>query len=62
MSFKAGFAIHDARHYQGLLGESSPIKTDVEKNFMEIYFESEVLNVIQDKLKSMNSKFVHNIR
>ncbi|HOI41245.1 MAG TPA: VOC family protein [Methanobacterium sp.] len=61
VSFKAGFAIHDARHYQELLRESSPIKTDVKKNFMELYFESDDLEGIQDKLESDNVRFVHKI-
>lgn len=61
VSFKAGFAIHDARHYQELLRESSPIKTDVKKNFMELYFESDDLEGIQDKLESNNVRFVHKI-
>lgn len=61
VSFKAGFAIHDAQHYQGLLGESSPINTDVEKNFMELYFESEDLDGIQGNLETNNVQFVHKI-
>ncbi len=52
VSFKAGFAIHDVKHYQGLLRESSPIKTDVKKNFMELYFESDDLDGVQEKLES----------
>jgi predicted enzyme related to lactoylglutathione lyase len=62
VAFKGGFAIHDARHYQELLGESSPIKNNSEKNFMELYFESENLDEIQGKLESLNSKFLHKIR
>ena len=62
VSFKAGFAIHDAGHYQELIGESSPIKTDLEKNFMELYFESENLDEIQEKLDSLNCKFLHRMR
>jgi len=67
VAFKAGFAIHDINHYQGLLGEgllgeSSPVNTDSEKNFMELYFESEDLDKLQDKLESIGSKFVHSIR
>ena len=61
VSFKGGFAIHDSLHYQGLLGDSSPIKLDVEKNFMELYFESENLDEIQEKLDSLNCKFLHRI-
>jgi catechol 2,3-dioxygenase-like lactoylglutathione lyase family enzyme len=62
VSFKGGFAIHDAEHYQELLGESSQIKIDVEKNFIELYFESENLDEIQEKLDSLNYKFLHKIR
>ena len=61
VDFKGGFAIHDARHYQDLLRESSPIKTDVKKNFMELYFESDDLDGIQDKLESDNVRFLHKI-
>lgn len=61
VSFKAGFAIHDVKHYQGLLRESSPIKTDVKKNFMELYFESDDLDGVQEKLESDNVQFVHKI-
>ena len=62
VSFKAGFAIHDAGHYQELIENSSPIKTDLEKNFMELYFESEDLDEICQKLESFNVKFVHKIQ
>jgi catechol 2,3-dioxygenase-like lactoylglutathione lyase family enzyme len=62
VSFKGGFAIHDVKHYQEFLGEPSTLKTDVEKNFMELYFESENLDAIQEKLESIDNKFVHKIR
>lgn len=62
VTFKGGFAIHDALHYQGLLGESSPINSHVEKMFMELYFESEDLEGICEKLESINAKFLHKIR
>lgn len=61
VAFKGGFAIHDAEHYQGLLGESPPLNTTVEKNFMELYFESENLDEIYKKLCSIGTKFVHEI-
>jgi len=62
VAFKGGFAIHDARHYQGLLGESDPIDTRVKKNFLELYLESEDLDGVQDRLDSINTKFLHRIR
>lgn len=62
VAFKDGFAIHDAEHYRELLGEPSTINNDVEKNFMELYFEFEDLDSLQVKLGSLNCKFVHKIR
>ncbi len=62
VSFKGGFAIHDVQHYQGLLEESVSINTDFEKNFMELYFETEDLESVQEKIKSIGGKFVHNTR
>ncbi|AUB59018.1 glyoxalase [Methanobacterium sp. MZ-A1] len=62
VAFKGGFAIHDAAHYQGLLGESYPIDIRVKKNFLELYFESEDLNRLQEKLDSINTKFLHRIQ
>ncbi|HII83862.1 MAG TPA: glyoxalase/bleomycin resistance/dioxygenase family protein [Methanobacterium subterraneum] len=62
VAFKGGFAIHDAIHYQGLLGEIDPIDTRVQKNFLELYFESEDLDSVQDRLDSINTKFLHRMR
>lgn len=62
VTFKGSFAIHDAKHYQGLLGEFSSANTGIEKNFMELYFESDDLNGIYEKLESIGAKFVHEIR
>jgi len=62
VAFKGGFAIHDAAHYQGLLGESYPIDIRVKKNFLELYFKSEDLNRLQEKLDSINTKFLHRIQ
>jgi hypothetical protein len=71
VSFKGGFAIHDAEHYRKLLGypflrdpllnESSTINNNLEKNFMELYFESEYLDDVQKKLESVNCRFLHKI-
>ncbi len=61
ITFKGGLAIHDVEHFQGLLGKSSPINIPGEKNFMELYFESEDLDGLQEKLKLIDAKFVHKI-
>lgn len=68
VAFKDGFAIHDAEHYNELLGDASATNGNgdknfnIDKNFMELYFESEDLDSIQEKLESLNCRFVHKIR
>nr|WP_319374569.1 VOC family protein [uncultured Methanobacterium sp.] len=68
VAFKDGFAIHNAEHYKELLGDSSATNGkgnknfNVDKNFMELYFESEELDGVQEKLESLNCRFVHKIR
>ena len=67
VSFKGDFAIHDAKHYRELLGDPlldkpSTINNNLEKNFMELYFESEYLDDVQKKLESVNCRFVHKIQ
>ncbi|WP_321422183.1 VOC family protein [uncultured Methanobacterium sp.] len=67
VAFKDGFAIHDAEHYKELLGDSPANdngnkNVNVDKKFMELYFESEEMDSVQEKLESLNCRFVHRIR
>lgn len=60
ISFKGGFAIHDREHFKGIINKNID-NTDVQ-NGIELYFESDDLDSIQNKLESLNSIFVHKIR
>ncbi len=60
ISFKGGFAIHDREHFKGIINKNID-NTDVQ-NGIELYFESDDLDNIQNKLESLNSIFVHKIR
>jgi predicted enzyme related to lactoylglutathione lyase len=60
ISFKGGFAIHDRKHFQQLITEENKILGP--KNCVELYFESEDLDNIQNKLENMNATFLHKIR
>jgi len=60
ISFKGGFAIHDREHFQEIINKNID-NTDVQ-NGVELYFESDDLDSIQNKLESLNSVFVHKIR
>lgn len=60
VTFKGGFALHDARHFQNLTGK--PLNTTISsKDFMELYFESENIEELETLLKSLNVEFVHKI-
>lgn len=61
VAFKGGFAIHDVEHFQSLTGVSMFGKS-FNKDFMELYFEVDDINKLEEKLKSLNVKFVHKIR
>lgn len=61
IAFKGGFAIHDVKHFQGLTGRSIKGKTRSSKDFMELYFESEEIEKLEEKLKSLNIEFLHGI-
>lgn len=61
IAFKGGFAIHDAEHFQGLTSHFIPSKTHSSKDFMELYFESEEIEKLEEKLGSLNIEFVHGI-
>lgn len=61
VAFKGGFAIHDVEHFQSLTGVSM-FEKSFNKDFMELYFEVDDINKLEEKLKSLNVKFVHKIR
>lgn len=61
VAFKGGFAIHDVEHFQSLTGISM-VEKSFNKDFMELYFEVDDINKLEEKLKSLNVKFVHKIR
>ena len=60
ISFKGGFAIHDRKHFQQLITEEHKIFRP--KNCVELYFESDDLDTIQNKLENMNANFLHKIK
>ncbi|MDO8870023.1 MAG: VOC family protein [Methanobacteriaceae archaeon] len=59
ISFNGGFAIHDRKHFQQLISEENKILGP--KNCVELYFESDDLDNIQNKLENMNATFLHKI-
>lgn len=62
ITFKGGFAIHDIKHYQGLLGDSIKVQKIDKKNFIELYFESTEIGVIEEKLIAFGCEFIHKMK
>ncbi len=64
VSFRAGFALHDAEHFAALLEEG----TGAEQRHrgmcpgMELYFECENLEELAQQLRREDVRFVHEIR
>lgn len=61
VAFKGGFAIHDVEHFQSLTGVSMFEKALIKISWNYI-FEVDDINKLEEKLKSLNVKFVHKIR
>lgn len=57
VSFKGGFAIHDHEHFQKLIDKTVASS----QNNVELYFESDDLEIIYRKLKSIDTPFLHEI-
>jgi predicted enzyme related to lactoylglutathione lyase len=60
ISFKGGFALHDREHFKMLINSEDDIKSP--QNSVELYFESDDLDTIQNKLETINASFLHKIR
>ncbi len=59
ISFKGGFALHDRKHFKSLINKD---EISGPQNSVELYFESDDLDTIQNKLETINASFLHKIR
>jgi len=62
VSFKGGFAIHDRKHFQELVDNGSRNDNTNCNTLIELYFVSEEIEALNNKLESLNVVFLHNIR
>ncbi len=62
VSFKGGFAIHDRKHFQELVANGSRNDNTNCNTLIELYFVSEEIEALNNKLESLNVVFLHNIR
>lgn len=60
VTFEGDFSIHLERHFQDLIGERFQILKKA--NNFELYFETEELEIIIQKLRASKVEFIHDIK
>ncbi|RJX20802.1 MAG: glyoxalase/bleomycin resistance/dioxygenase family protein [Desulforudis sp.] len=62
VTFKGDFAIHLKTHYQQLLGEPALYPVIQKAHNGELYFETEVIEAVHDRLRQQDVEFIHETR
>jgi catechol 2,3-dioxygenase-like lactoylglutathione lyase family enzyme len=60
--FEGDFAIHLRPHYQALLGDAAQYLIATKANNGELYFDSDELEKVYDRLTRAGVEFIHSIR
>ena len=61
VTYKGDFAIHLKGHFQGLLGEPAKYPVTVRANNCELYFETDELEIMLERLVENSVEFIHKI-
>lgn len=62
VTFQGDFALHLRSHFQSLLGEGQQYPTTEKANWGELYFETDELETLYQRLSEARSEFIHAIR
>jgi catechol 2,3-dioxygenase-like lactoylglutathione lyase family enzyme len=62
VAFEGDFAIHRKEHYQSLLGDAQQFPIAHKTHNFELYFETEALAEVDQRLKDIGVEYVHEIR
>jgi catechol 2,3-dioxygenase-like lactoylglutathione lyase family enzyme len=62
VSFEGNFSIHLKSHFQGLLGDPALFPVTVKAHNGELYFDSDEIDTIFQRLKNAGVEFLHEIR
>jgi catechol 2,3-dioxygenase-like lactoylglutathione lyase family enzyme len=62
VAFEGNFAIHHRPHYQSLLGDAADYPVSTKANNGELYFETDEIEVVYERLKQAGAEFIHAIR
>lgn len=60
--FESGLTLHQADHFQGLLGSADDYPITQKANNGELFFEDDEIELLQQRLKGAGVEFIHEIR
>jgi catechol 2,3-dioxygenase-like lactoylglutathione lyase family enzyme len=60
--FECGLTIHQADHFQGLLGSAADFPITKKANNGELFFEEDDIELLQQRLKTAGVEFIHEVR
>ncbi len=62
VSFVGNFSIHRKAHYQSLMGDQANFTITPKSNDAELYFETDEIEDLQQRLRQAGIEFIHEIR
>jgi uncharacterized glyoxalase superfamily protein PhnB len=62
VQFEGGFSIHQKAHFQTLLGDQGRYAITLKSNAGELYFETDEIEAVQERLKQSGAEFIHEIK
>lgn len=62
VTFEGDFAIHQKAHYQRLLGEPSQYPVTKRSHNGELYFETDEIDPVRQRLQQADVEFIHELR
>jgi catechol 2,3-dioxygenase-like lactoylglutathione lyase family enzyme len=60
--FESGLTLHQADHFQSLLGSADAYPITEKANNGELFFEDDEIELLQQRLKEAGVEFIHEIR
>jgi catechol 2,3-dioxygenase-like lactoylglutathione lyase family enzyme len=60
--FESGITLHQADHFQGLLGSAADFPITKKANNGELFFEEDEIDGLQQRLKAAGVEFIHEVR
>ncbi len=61
VAFEGGLTIHQKDHFQGMLGGGEPFAAVTKSHAGELYFETDAIELFEQRLKAADVVFIHPI-